>query len=371
VLPHAMREFATLGLEQELLATGIENRESAFFNRFGQLIYREERGRHAGYAYPEVGVHRGRLQMILYREALRRLGPDRILLGRQCVGIEQDENAVHARFVGTASGRSLEPVRGDVVVACDGFNSAVRHQFYPDETPAFAGINTWRGITRFKPILDGRTYIRIGSIRTGKMVIYPIIDAIDDRGHQLVNWMAEIEQASFEPNDWNKPGRLEDFLPIYSTWRFNWLDVPDLIRRAEQVLEYPMVDKDPVERWTFGRVTLAGDAAHPMYPRGSNGAAQAAIDARTLADCLVHEPDARQALIAYEDLRRPATAKVVRTNRESPPDVINIRVEELVGDRPFDDLDRYISQNELRALSDNYKRTAGFSVADLAAPSSQ
>ena len=162
----------------------------------------------------------------------------------------------------------------------------MRKQFYPDDAVAFAGINTWRGITRRKPFLTGRSYTRTGSILTGKMVIYPIIDNVDGDGNQLINWMAEIKQDTFEQNDWNQPGNLADFFDLYRDWHFPWLDVPDLIRTADQILEYPMVDKDPVARWTFGRVTLAGDAAHPMYPRGSNGAAQGAIDARTLADCL-------------------------------------------------------------------------------------
>jgi 2-polyprenyl-6-methoxyphenol hydroxylase-like FAD-dependent oxidoreductase len=211
-------------------------------------------------------------------------------------------------------------------------------------------------------ILDGRTYLRIGSILTGKMVIYPIVDDVDGAGNQLVNWVAEIKQEGRVQNDWNKPGRIDDFLPVYATWRFDWLDVPELVRTADQVLEYPMVDKDPLERWTFGRVTLAGDAAHPMYPRGSNGSAQAMIDARTLAECLAREDGAAAALRAYEAMRRPPTARVVQTNREFPPDFINIKVEQLVGDRPFDDLDRYITQAELKALSDDYKRIAGFAL---------
>jgi 2-polyprenyl-6-methoxyphenol hydroxylase-like FAD-dependent oxidoreductase len=174
--------------------------------------------------------------------------------------------------------------------------------------------------------------------------------------------MAEIKRDTYEKNDWNQPGDLADFYPIYESWRFDWLDVADMVRNADQILEYPMVDKDPVPQWTFGRVTFAGDAAHPMYPRGSNGAAQAAIDARTLADLLAQHDDPRGALTAYEAARREVTAKIVRTNREQPPDFINIKVEELVGDRPFDNLDDYITQDELRALSDNYKRVAGVTV---------
>ncbi|HKS85863.1 MAG TPA: flavin-dependent oxidoreductase [Pseudolabrys sp.] len=362
LLPHAMREFTALGLGAELLKAGIENRESRFYNRFGQLIYKEPRGKLAGYDFPEVSIHRGRLHMILFQAAQARLGPDAIRTDHECIGVEQDEQSATAHFK-TGAGRVS--AHADIVVDCEGINSAIRKQFYPDDKIAFSGINTWRGITRRKPILDGRTYMRVGSILTGKIVIYPIIDKIDDEGRQLINWMAEIKRDTRAQNDWNKPGNLADFFPIYENWRFDWLDVAEMIRDADQILEYPMVDKDPIDQWTFGRVTLAGDAAHPMYPRGSNGSAQAAIDARTLADLLASNPDPRDALKAYEAARSGPAARVVRTNREHPPDFINIKVEELVGDRPFDDLDRYITQDELRALSENYKRIAGFALADV------
>jgi 5-methylphenazine-1-carboxylate 1-monooxygenase len=364
LLPHAMREFATLGLANELEQAGVAIRESAFFNRFGQSIYREERGRHAGYVYPEVSIHRGRLHMILYRAALARLGAPAILTDHECVRVEQDDCGATIYFRSSSSGAPREPVRADAVIACDGVNSVVRKQFYPNDDVAFAGINTWRGVTRRKPFLGGKTYTRTGSILTGKMVIYPIIDNVDGDGSQLINWMAEIRRDACEKNDWNQPGKLSDFYAIYADWRFDWLDVAELIRTADQILEYPMVDKDPVDRWTFGRVTLAGDAAHPMYPRGSNGAAQGAIDARTLADFLARGGDPRDALKDYEAQRLAVANKVVLTNRAYPPDFINIKVEELVGDRPFEDLDKYITQDELRALSDDYKRVAGFALAD-------
>ena len=367
LLPHAMREFTTLGLGDALLKTGIENRECAFFNRFGQLIYREDRGKFAGYPFPEVGIHRGRLHVVLYETVLKRLGRDAVLTDRECTGIEQDDDSVDIHFKQTTTGKPSGTVRADVVIACDGINSALRKQFYPNDKVAFSGINTWRGVTRRKPILGGRTYIRVGSILTGKIVIYPIIDDVDGEGNQLINWMAEIKRDTTEQNDWNKPGNLADFFPLYEGWHFDWLDVAQMIRDADQILEYPMVDKDPIERWTFGRVTLAGDAAHPMYPRGSNGAAQAAIDAHTLADLLKTTSDSREALKAYEAARVAPAAKVVRTNREQPPDFINIKVEELVGDRPFDNLDKYITQDELRALSERYKRIAGFALSDVAA----
>lgn len=364
LLPHAMREFAALGVSEQLLAAGIENAESCFFNRFGQLIYKEPRGKLAGYPHPEVGIHRGRLHLILHGAACAALGPDRIRTDRTCVDLAQDAEGVTIAFTETSTGRSAEPVRARAAIACDGINSVVRKRFHPDDDVAFAGINTWRGVTRMKPILTGRSYMRIGSILTGKIVVYPIVDDVDGAGTQLVNWMAEIKQdALAKKNDWNRPGDPADFLPIYESWRFDWLDVPAMIRKADFVLEYPMVDKDPIGQWSFGRVTLAGDAAHPMYPRGSNGAAQGAIDARTLADCLATGPDVPAALKAYEEARREATARIVRTNREHPPDFINIKVEELTGDRPFDDLDAYITQDELRALSESYKRIAGFSLA--------
>ena len=366
LLPHAMREFAALGVDKALFDAGLETRESAFFNRFGQLIYKEARGKFAGYQQPEVSIHRGRLHMVLYKAACERLGRERVLTDHDCVGIVQDDDGVTISFKEFSTGKMREPVRASVAIGCDGINSVVRKQFYPDDRVAFAGINTWRGVTRRKPIIGGRTYMRIGSILTGKMVVYPIIDNVDGEGNQLINWMAEIQQDTFDQNDWNKPGKLGDLLPIYEDYRFDWLDVAEMIRTADQILEYPMVDKDPIDRWTFGRVTLAGDAAHPMYPRGSNGAAQSTIDARTLADCLLANADPRAALAAYEAARAPATAKVVRTNREYPPDFINIKVEELVGDKPFERLDDYITQDELRALSESYKRVAGFSLADVA-----
>ena len=368
LLPHGMRELCALGLEERLRAVAIENQESVFFNRHGQLIYKEPRGRYAGYEYPELGIHRGKLHRILYETALERVGAASIFTDRQCVGIEQDEGGVTARFVETSSGRALPPVRGDIAIACDGFNSVVRRQFYPGERTAFTGINTWRGVTRRKPILTGRSYMRIGTIETGKIVIYPIVDNVDGEGNQLVNWMAEQAMPGEKMNDWNKPGKIEDFIHIYQDWRFDWLDVPELIRGADTILEYPMVDKDPVERWTFGRMTFMGDAAHPMYPRGSQGAAQALIDARTLAELLQQSRNPLEALLSYEKARLEPTAKIVRTNRQFPPDYIIMKVDELTGGRPFGNIDDVISQEELRSLSEQYKKIAGFSLGTLSLP---
>lgn len=360
LLPHAMRELAALGLQERIEPLGIENLESVFFNRWGQFIYREARGRHAGYPLPEIGIHRGKLHGVLVDAVRERLGPQALHLDHRCTGVQQDGEGVTIAFEGRA------PVRAGIVVACDGVNSAVRAQFYPGEALAFTGINTWRGVSLHAPILTGRSYLRIGSIDTGKMVIYPIVDSADAQGRQWINWVAEIRQDVRERNDWNRPGRLEDFIGIFEPWKFDWLDVPALIRSARQVFEYPMVDKDPVARWTFGRVTLLGDAAHPMYPRGSNGSAQALIDARVLADELAASADPLAALQAYEAGRLQATAKIVQTNRTVPPDFIIMKADALSGGQPFaGSIDDLVSPQELRRISEEYKQVAGFALKDL------
>lgn len=363
LLPHAMRELAALGLQPELELLGIENLESVFFNRWGQFIYREPRGRHAGYPVPELGMHRGKLHGVMFRAALQRLGAGHVHLDHRFVGLQQDGRQVTLAFQ-DQQGRMRPAVDADVVIACDGVNSAVRRHFYPGEQPAFAGINTWRGVTVHKPILTGKSYLRIGSIDTGKMVIYPIVDNVDGQGNQLVNWVAEIRSADRGMNDWNRPGRPEDFLPVYRDWKFDWLDVPALIAGAREILEYPMVDKDPVARWSFGRVTFLGDAAHPMYPRGSNGSAQALLDAATLASLLASGGDPAAALQQYEAVRLPATARVVETNRTVPPDFIIMKADELSGGRPFaGSVDDLVSQEELRRISEDYQKVAGFALA--------
>ena len=371
LLPHAMYELAALGLQDQLEALGIENEESVFFNRFGQFIYKEPRGRHAGYALPEIGIPRGKLHRLLYEAALARLGPGAIHTDYRCIQVEQDDNGATIHFTQSSSGAALPSVQASVVIACDGVNSTVRRQFYPDEKIAFSGINTWRGVTRHPPILTGKSYLRVGAIDTGKMVIYPIVDKQGEEGYQLINWVAEIQRDKAVMNDWNRQGDARDFLDIFKDWRFPWLDVPALISHAEQILEYPMVDKDPVPQWTFGRVTLLGDAAHPMYPRGSNGSAQALIDGRILAEQLAAQAgaggDARAALLAYEKLRLAPTAQIVLTNRSVPPDFINIKVDALSGGKPFANIDELISQQELREISEHYKKVAGFSLESLKA----
>jgi 5-methylphenazine-1-carboxylate 1-monooxygenase len=368
VLPHATRELAELGLEPALTRVGVTTAEACFFNRFGQLIYREPLGREAGYAWPQFSLHRGDLQRLLAEAFVRRAGADHLITGRRCVAFEQDTDRVTVHFESVATGARLSPQHGAIAIAGDGIHSTIRKQLYPDEgEPIYSGYNMWRGVTRWPRFLSGASMVRAGWLATGKMVIYPIRNDIDGAGSQLVNWVAEIETPQHEARDWNRPGALADFVGAFKDWRFDWLDVPAMIGAAEVILEFPMVDQDPLPRWSFGRVSLLGDAAHPMVPRGSNGAGQAIVDARALADCLCAAEDPVAALRAYEEIRREATANVVRTNRTNPPDAILREVYLRTGDRPFEDIDAVISRDELTAISDSYKRVAGYDHDTLAA----
>ena len=363
LLPHAVRELSRLGLQEPLAAVAVTTAESVFFNRFGQLIYREPAGRSAGYEWPQFSIHRGELQTVLRRAAAERIGADRIHTGWTCTGVQ--DNA--ALFVDTLGAEQKPPQRGRAIVACDGIHSAIRRQFYPHEgDPRYSGYNMWRGVTRWPAILSGASMVRAGWLATGKMVIYPIRDAIDAEGQQLINWVAEIETPHYRRRDWNRPGRLDDFLPAFADWHFDWLDVPAFLRASDVVLEFPMVDQHPLPRWSFSRVTLLGDAAHPMVPRGSNGAGQAILDARALADCLATSADPEAALAQYEQQRLGPTTNVVLANRKNPPDAILREVFLRTGDRPFRAVEDVISADELAALSNGYKRVAGYDQAALA-----
>ena len=361
LLPHGMRELAELGLQDALEAAGIENLESVFYTQHGQYVYKEPRGRHAGYALPEIGIHRGKLHRILFEAAIKRLGSDKVHTGMRCSGFVQNSDGVQLDFLNTHT-NTIVSLEAQIAVACDGVNSVIRKQMHPDDALCFAGINTWRGVTVHPPILTGKSYLRIGTVEVGKMVIYPIIDNVDGKGNQLVNWVAELQKPNAVMNDWNRPGDPAVCAEIFKNWTFDFLNVPELILKADKVFEYPMVDKNALPFWTQGRVTLMGDAAHPMYPRGSNGSAQALIDARTLANQLSQHADPKEALKSYEALRLAPTAKVVETNRNVPPDFIIMKAEELSGGKPFRHIDDLISQDELRQISDNYKSVAGFAL---------
>ena len=361
LLPHGTRELTELGLQQTLEPRAVSTREVVFCNRFGQVIYREPRGRFAGYEWPQFSIHRADLHNVLLDAVRARLGVAAIVLGKKCIALEQAKSGATLRFDdGTTA-------RGSAIIGCDGIKSTVRRILYPDEgPPAYQGINMWRGVTRAKPYLTGASMVIGGWLEVGKMVIYPIRQQIDADGKQLINWVAEIQSPRNVMQDWNLGGKLEDFYPTFAGWTFDWLDAAALLRNADTILEYPMVDRDPLPAWSHGRVTLLGDAAHPMYPRGSNGAGQAILDARALAGCLKREPDPVAALKAYEHMRLKPAYEVVLMNRTNPPDAILREVHLRTHDRPFARIEDVISHEELVALSENYKRVAGFEREALA-----
>lgn len=359
VLPHAMRELTELGLQDRVAAAGIVTRELAYANRFGQMIWSEPRGRHAGYAWPQVSIHRGRLHMVLLEAARERLGEARIHLGARLEGFDQDDRGVTARF---ANG---DVAQGDVLVAADGIHSVARTQFYPDEgPPLWDGAILWRATSIADPFLTGATMVGAGN-RDVKFVVYPIADLAG--GRKLTNWIAELRvdpNQAWKREDWNRPGRIEDFINAFEDWRFDWLDIPALIRAAEAIYEFPMVDRNPLPRWTHGRVTLLGDAAHPLYPIGSNGASQGILDARTLALKLATVADPAAALEAYEAIRRPATAALLEATRGDGPDVV-LDMAEARAPEGFTDIDAIFPMAERAEVAAHYKRLAGFEPATL------
>ncbi|HET9082725.1 MAG TPA: flavin-dependent oxidoreductase [Trebonia sp.] len=368
LLPHATRSLSRLGLRDALANAAVTTKESVFFTRHGQLIYREPAGLDAGYAWPQFSVHRGDLQRALSDAVRDRLGADAIRLGHRVTGFAQDDAAATVTVEHADGTRSR--VSGDVLVGADGVHSVVRMQLHPEAGVShYTGYTMWRGTTVHPPFLSGASMVRAGWLATGKLVAYPIRDNVDGNGSQLVNWLAEVEGPQRAPRDWTRRGHLEDFIANFEDWHFDWLDVPALFRGAQEIFEYPTVDSDPLPWWTQGRVTLLGDAAHPMVPRGSNGSAQAILDAKALATLLAGAGDSPEAALrAYDDERREATGLVVLTNRRNPPDALLREVYERTGDQPFDNISDVISEAEITAMMSAYRNIAGFSAGHLAAP---
>jgi len=368
LLPHATRILSQLGLEEALTAVAVTTKEAVFYNRFGQLIHAEPAGRAAGYDFPQYSVHRSDLQNVLVAAVRERLGDDAIIMDHRCVSVEQNDESATVHFVRTSDRSALPSQVAGAVIACDGVHSAVRKQFYPDEgEPRYSGVMMWRGVTVSPPFLSGASMARVGWLASGKMVIYPIRDGIDAAGNQLVNWVAEVETPQREQQDWTRAGKLVDFFDTFHDWTFDWLDIAALIKGADSILEYPMVDRDPLPRWTFQRVTLLGDAAHPMIPRGSNGAGQAILDANRLAALIGASSGLEQGLADYEAERLPLTSAVVLANRTSSPDTIIREVWERTGDQPFDRVEDVISIDEINAISHRYQNVAGYSPQALLA----
>jgi 2-polyprenyl-6-methoxyphenol hydroxylase-like FAD-dependent oxidoreductase len=366
-LPHAIGELDALGLLPALDAVGVRTHELIYVNRFGQEVWREKRGMHAGHKVPQYSIHRGRLQGVLHAAALARLPPGSIRTGHRLTGFEQDADGVTAGFA-DRHGSSVASLHGDALVAADGIHSAARAALHPaDPGIRWQGINMWRGAAEWPPYLDGETMVIAGDMRE-KLVLYPI--APEAGARRLTNWVVCLRtgegQAPPARQDWSRVGSLDAILPAIRRFDLPFLDLEALVRATAEFYEYPMCDRDPLPWWTQGRVTLLGDAAHPMYPVGSNGASQAILDARLLASLLDAHP-APAALAAYEAERRPKTAEIVRLNRLGGPE----RVVDVVSARAPDGFARIedvISREELAAIAGGYASTAGFAAPVAGVP---
>ena len=369
-LPHAIKEFAALGLLSALDRVGIRTAELIYTNRFGQELWREPRGLDAGYDYPQFSIHRGMLQGVLNEAARTRIGANRIHAAHRLCDVAQDARGVTATFMRRDDSEATVTARGDVLIAADGIHSTVRGVFYPDEgPPAWNGTMIWRGATHFPLFLTGRSMIIAGGMQA-KLVLYPISNWASASGTNLLNWAvtAQLSDGSEPPprhEDWNRLARLDDVLPhVEDVFHLDTVDPVKVIRATRAVYEYPMCDRDPLPQWSFGRVTLLGDAAHPMYPVGSNGASQAILDARCVASQLAGATDGVTALRAYEAERLPATAKIVKGNRAGGPERVIDLVERRAPDG-FARLDDVASHAELEAIIKGYSRIAGFDRAQV------
>ncbi|MEV5646992.1 flavin-dependent oxidoreductase [Nocardia sp. NPDC052254] len=352
LLPHAVRELTELGLGSRLAALGTAPETLAYYNRHGQLIWSEPRGVAAGYRWPQLSVHRGALQMELLAAVRERLGRGTVRLGHRLVDADANGGARFTTAEGTVD------VAAELVIGADGIHSALRRRRRPDEGPPVSnGLVLWRGTARAPGFLDGRTMIMAGDAEQ-KFVAYPLGDRVNVIAERRTAGSAEHEA------NWNRAVAAGPIVELFGQWQFPWLDVPGLIGACDEILEYPMVDRDPLSRWTFGRTTLLGDAAHPMYPNGSNGASQAVLDARTLAFHLATAQSVEAALTAYENDRRPATTALVRSNRSQGPEQVMVLAHERAPEG-FDDIHDVIGAEELGAIATAYKRAAGFHPDEL------
>lgn len=362
--PNAVRELHDLGLADELEAIGVRTREWALAGRNGRDVWSEPRGIDAGYRWPQYSVHRGRLQMMLLEAVLDRLGPEAVVTGHRLVGYSQDDRGVTARFDTRGGMREL---RGTVLIGADGLRSAVRAQMYPDEgEPLWGGAVLWRGTAEGPPVRTGASFVLVGTMEQ-RFVTYPISRPDPVTGLQTQNWIAELTfdpSSEWRHSDWNTRVGIDEFISEFDDWRFDWLDVPAMIRGTDEVFEYPMVDRDPVDRWVDGSAALIGDAAHVMYPVGSNGASQAIVDARVLGSKFVAEGVGRPALLAYEsDLLADMSALVLRNRGAGPVSILGI-VDDRCGG-VFDDIDDVIPRPEIEEFMAGYKAAAGFAVDAL------
>ncbi|WOB06398.1 flavin-dependent oxidoreductase [Piscinibacter gummiphilus] len=359
LLPHSVKELTELGLQEALAATAIETASLTYYNKFGQTIWSEPRGIAAGYPVPQYSIHRGELHMILLDAVLRRLGPERVVLGHQLTGFVNSGQKVQATFTRLLD-NSAVTVEADALVAADGIHSAARKQMWPDEgAPRYGQRVLWRAITEGEPFGDGRSMFMAGHPDV-KFVAYPISRKLAEQGRSRINWIAELSVPEMPTRtDWNRQVDIGVFAAPFDSWNWEWIDIPKLIRGASAVYEFPLVDRDPLPHWRQGRVTLLGDAAHPMYPIGSNGASQAILDVRALADALAGKGQLDAALDAYEAERLPKTANIVLLNRQNGPEQV-MAIAEQRAPEGFKHIHDVMPREELEGIAARYKQVAGF-----------
>lgn len=360
-LPHAIRELSELGLLDRLDAAALRTFELIYTNVKGQEIWREPRGTDAGFDYPQFSIHRGRLQGVLLATVRARLGESRIHVGRRLGAFTQDEGGVTAYFF-DRNGSHCVTSRGDVLVGADGIHSQVRSHLFPTEAPPrFTGTILCRGACDWQKFLTGRSMVIAGGMMC-KLVLYPIAEGTRE-SHMLTNWalLAKVGPGGGTPRkeDWSRPGRFEDLMPYLQRFSIPYCDARALIEATPEFWEYPLCDREPLTRWSHGRVTLLGDAAHPMYPVGSNGASQAILDARCLADQLLRADHARQGLAAYEQERLPMTTEIVMMNRKGGPEGVIDAVEERAPNG-FTNIDEVLPYETRKAIVRGYAARAGF-----------
>jgi 2-polyprenyl-6-methoxyphenol hydroxylase-like FAD-dependent oxidoreductase len=360
--PNAVRELYELGIGSDRLdAIGLPAREWALVGLNGKDVYSEPRGLLAGYRWPQYAVHRGGLQMLLHRTAVERLGSGAVLTGHRVVGYRNANDGVTA-FVRTSAGKNKE-FRAKLLIAADGLHSAAREQMHPQQPPIhWGGAIMWRGMTPGVPIRSGASFVGLGTHRQ-RVVFYPISRPDPATGLATINWIAEItvdtSTRALRDGDWNKKVAIDSFIHHFEDWRYDWLDVPALLRGADEVFEYPMIDRDPVPTWVDGRVALLGDAAHVMYPTGSNGASQAIMDARVLGAAMIEHGVTSKALEAYDrKLCAEISAVVLRNRGAGPFGLLNLLDERCGG--VFDDIDAVIPAQEREEFMSRYRIAAGF-----------
>lgn len=365
LLPHAMAQLDRLGVADAASAIAVQTAELAYYNRHGQLIWSEPRGRLAGYPTPQLSIHRGHLQLLLRDAVVERLGPDAIVMGQALTDIGNDADGATAVFARRDGGTTTE--RAPLVVAADGIHSVARERLHPGQgAVGYGNRMLWRATTRAQPFLTGRTMIMAGHSRQ-KFVCYPITEP-DADGLQMINWIAElaVERDTPPAQDWSRRVETAVFREPFADWRFPWLDVPALIDGADAVYEYPLTDREPLDRWTDGCVTLLGDAAHAMYPIGSNGASQSILDAMALADAIAAHGATADALAAYEAERREPTTRIVLANRGNGPEQVMELAEQRAPDG-FVTIDDVIARGELEDIAARYKQLAGFAIDQVEA----